>query len=88
MLGSSQADTLANLSDLQTNNLKDSGGYQRTVQAYSATLNYQFHGIELTSVSGYNVEHTYNTIDYTGILGDCCTEPASLLAAPGVNVAV
>jgi len=77
-LGGSDSELMPGLGGLQTNDLKDSNGYDRTIQAYSATLDYKVHDIDLTSVTGYNIGRTFNTFDYTSFLGVCCTEPTSL----------
>jgi outer membrane receptor protein involved in Fe transport len=75
-MGNSEVDIAPGLSDLQQNYLRGSGGYDRTIQAYAATLNYKLHDIQLTSVTGYNITRTLNSLDYTSALGDCCTQPA------------
>jgi len=39
------------------------GGYESQVQAYSATLHMKLYGIDLTSISGYNRNKTFNAAD-------------------------
>jgi len=43
------------LGDLQQNYLPGVGGYNRKVQAYSAGLNARLGSVDLTAVSGYNI---------------------------------
>src|SRR5262249_41312404 len=67
--GLHEAVDLPGLGDLQQNYLPGVGGDQRTVQAYSATGTYRFGDVELTSVTGYNVNHDVNTLDYRFVFG-------------------
>src|SRR5205807_760899 len=61
------------------------GGYDRKVQAYSAILSTKLGIVNLTAVSGYNVNSYSDSFDYTSTLGDCCTLPT--FGVPGtVNV--
>jgi iron complex outermembrane recepter protein len=57
------------LKDLQQNFIPNTGGSDRTYQAYSATLNYKLSGVDLTSVSGYNIVKYNGSLDYTYGLG-------------------
>jgi len=69
-LGSAMVVSAPGLGDLQQNFAPDSGGYDRTVQAYSALATYNAGPFRLTSVTGYSVNHTINTIDTASELGD------------------
>jgi iron complex outermembrane recepter protein len=69
MDGGPEADLKLGLGDLQQDRLPDTGGYDRRIQAYSAVIDYKFGRFDLTSVSGYNVNRTLNTLDYTALLG-------------------
>jgi iron complex outermembrane receptor protein len=57
------------LGDLQQNYLRGTGIYDRKVQAYSATLTAKVGGIDLASVSGYNVSTYSDSYDLTYLLG-------------------
>ncbi len=67
--GRSDVLQLPGLTDLQQSNLRGSGGYERKVQAYNATLTGHIGTAELTSVSGYNVNSYTDSFDYTYALG-------------------
>ncbi|HEY6923723.1 MAG TPA: TonB-dependent receptor [Steroidobacteraceae bacterium] len=67
--GSSDVDVQPGLGDLQQNYLRGIGGYDRQVQAYSATLNAKLGGIDLTSITGYNVNSHSDSWDFTYRLG-------------------
>jgi iron complex outermembrane recepter protein len=57
------------LRDRQQNYLPGAGAYETKLQAYSATLTAKLGAVEVTSVSGYNINHYTNTIDFTYIFG-------------------
>ncbi len=68
--GSSDAEIMPGLGDLQQDLLKNAGGYDRVVQAYSATLTYKLPNVDLVSVTGFNLIRTANTFDATASQGD------------------
>jgi iron complex outermembrane recepter protein len=53
--GVSEIEVEPGLGDLQQNNLPGTGGYDRTVQAYSGVLQASLGRVGLTSITGYNV---------------------------------
>jgi iron complex outermembrane recepter protein len=55
----------ATLGDLQQNDLRNTGGYNRKAQAYSATLTARLGRFDLTATSGYNVNQFHDSFDYT-----------------------
>jgi iron complex outermembrane receptor protein len=57
------------LGDLQQNKLRGTGGYDRTIQAYSATLAGKFANVDWTAISGYNVNQFSDSLDFTYKLG-------------------
>jgi iron complex outermembrane receptor protein len=57
------------LGDLQQNYLRGTGGYDRSVQAYSAILTAKVGGADLTAVSGYNINRYSDSYDLTYIFG-------------------
>lgn len=63
--GASQVTRLPGLGDFQQSYLPGIGGYDRSVQAYSATLNYKIGSVNLTSVTGYNENRYKDTQDLT-----------------------
>jgi iron complex outermembrane recepter protein len=67
--GSSDADTQPGLRDLQQNYVRGVGSYRRKVQSYSATLTAKLGSVNLTAVSGYNVNAYTDSFDLTYALG-------------------
>jgi iron complex outermembrane recepter protein len=63
--GSPAAVVQPGLGDLQQNYLPGIGGYEREVQAYSATLSANLGSVNLTSVTGYNRDSSLHSTDYT-----------------------
>ena len=57
------------LGDLQQNYLRGIGAYDRKVQAYSAILTAKVGSVDLTAVSGYNINTMADSWDYTYLLG-------------------
>lgn len=57
------------LSGLEQTRIPNTGNYYTKTGNFSATLNYQFHNSQLTSVTGYNLTRNTNTIDYTNQFG-------------------
>jgi iron complex outermembrane receptor protein len=54
---------------LQQNYIPGTGQYDKTVEAFSATLDYKLGGVNLTSVTGYNLNRYPDVIDFTFIDG-------------------
>jgi iron complex outermembrane recepter protein len=67
--GNSDVDIVPGLGDLQQNYIPNVGGYDRRTQAYSATLTGKVGDVDLTAVSGFNVNAFSNSIDFTYLLG-------------------
>lgn len=67
--GAPDVDVLPGLGDLQQSSVVDIGQYDRTIQAYSAVLKARLGRIDLTSVTGYNVNQGSDAYDYTGRFG-------------------
>jgi iron complex outermembrane recepter protein len=65
--GSSYVDP--SVGDLQQNNIRDSGWYNNNLQAYSATLNAKVGLVDVTSVTGYNINTYSDSFDYTPAFG-------------------
>jgi outer membrane receptor protein involved in Fe transport len=59
----------ANLGELQQNDLRGTGGYDRKVQAYSATLAAKLGVFDLTAISGYNVNQFRDSFDFSYAYG-------------------
>jgi iron complex outermembrane recepter protein len=57
------------LGDLQQNYIPGVGGYDRKVQAYSATLTALLGIFDVTSLTGYNLNKVSDSVDYTYALG-------------------
>jgi len=67
--GTSEIDVLPGLSDLQQNLIRGVGGYENIYQANSATLNLKLGRIDITSITGYNINRHSDTLDYTNTYG-------------------
>jgi len=85
--GSSDVEVGQGLGDLQQNVVRGAGQYDTTLQAYSATLNAKLGGIDLTSITGFNIDRELDSLDYTSILGDFTQNglPGSGFAGFGVR---
>ena len=68
--GGGTSDGDPSLGDLKQSFVAGVGPYDRKVQAYSVTLNADLGAVDLTSISGYNVNNYHDTSDYTVYLGD------------------
>jgi len=66
---------LPGLGDLQQSYLRGVGPYDRKAQAYNATLTAKLGSVELTALSGYNINEFSDSFDYTYALGQFFTEP-------------
>jgi iron complex outermembrane recepter protein len=66
------------LGDLQQNYAQRVGPFSREVAAYSATLKAKLGAVDVTSVSGYNINGFHDTFDLTAFFGPA-TEAVSLL---------
>jgi len=58
---------------LQENFVPQTGGTDRNVQAYSATLKAKLGSVDLTSLTGYNINKDTDNEDQTPGWGLCCT---------------
>jgi iron complex outermembrane recepter protein len=67
--GSPDVDIEPGLGDLQQSAVRGTGGFDRTLQAYSATLKANLGRFALTSVSGYNINTSSDVLDYSPVLG-------------------
>jgi outer membrane receptor protein involved in Fe transport len=65
--GSSFVD--APVEQLQHQELRGTGGYFRELQAYSGIVKGAFGPIQVTSLTGYNVDKTNGSLDYSALLG-------------------
>jgi iron complex outermembrane receptor protein len=73
--GDGRHDVLPALGDLQQSYLRGVGPYDRKAQAYNATLTARLGSVELTALSGYNINEFSDSFDYTYALGDFFTAP-------------
>lgn len=62
--GINEVDVLPGLGDLEQNYNPQCCAYEKKLQAYSAIVNAKLGNVDLTSVSGYNVNTFSNAIDY------------------------
>jgi iron complex outermembrane receptor protein len=66
--GSSDVLIQPGLGDLQQDNVPGTGYFDRTLQAYSASLTAKLGPVDLTSVTGYSINRVSNSFDYTNLL--------------------
>ena len=57
------------LGDLNQNAVRGTGWYDKNTQAYSAIVKAKLGAVDLTSLSGYSVNHVRDAVDYSYILG-------------------
>lgn len=62
-------DVEPSIGDLQQNDIAGSGWVNRTVQAYSATLDYKIGDVKLTSVTAYNIMRFRDSVDLSNLFG-------------------
>lgn len=67
--GMPDVDVQPGLGDLQQSELRGTGGYDRKLQAYSANLTTKLGGVDLTAVTGYNVNAFSDSYDLTYFAG-------------------
>lgn len=67
--GSNDVDVQPGLGDLQQNYLPGLGRYERKTQAYSLVATAKLGSVNLTAISGYNVNNVSNAIDFTYAFG-------------------
>jgi iron complex outermembrane recepter protein len=67
--GSPVAHELPGLGELQQSMLIDTGGYEKKIQVYSATLRTQLAAAELIYTGGYTINEVDSALDYTPAFG-------------------
>jgi iron complex outermembrane receptor protein len=75
----------AGLGDLQQNDLRGTGGYDRKVQAYSATLAAKLGVFDLTAITGFNVNQFRDSFDYSYGFGSYAQYYFQVGGAPILN---
>jgi outer membrane receptor protein involved in Fe transport len=73
--GAGEVDSADGLGDLQQSRVRGTGGYDKKDQAYSATLNANIAGMTLAVLSGYSVNTSSDSQDFTDIFGDYASVP-------------
>jgi outer membrane receptor protein involved in Fe transport len=63
--GASDVDLVPGLGDLEQNYVRGTGAYEQEVQAYSAILTARLGEVELTSLTGYNINEASNSSDFS-----------------------
>lgn len=71
------------LSDLQQNEFFGGDDYHRVFQLYNATMKAHFGGVDLVSITGYNITTSLYTDDYTYFLGQQFQTSFNLGYEPG-----
>jgi iron complex outermembrane receptor protein len=67
--GLNEVDVQPGLGDLQQNYIPGAGLDTRIVQAYSAAVDWKLPGVDLTSVTGFNINEDHNTLDWSFVQG-------------------
>lgn len=67
--GEGSSDSFLALGELQQSYIAGTGAYEREVQAYSATLTLNVGPVELTSITGYNINEFSDSFDGTFAFG-------------------
>jgi iron complex outermembrane recepter protein len=67
--GSNNVDVLPGLGELQQSYFPGVGAYDTKVQAYSAALAAKVGGLDIASITGYNIYTSQDSIDFTTSLG-------------------
>jgi iron complex outermembrane receptor protein len=67
--GANHVEIQSGLGDLQQNDVPNTGILDKKFQAYSATVNAKLGPAELTSVTGYTINHVTDLVDYSVGLG-------------------
>jgi iron complex outermembrane recepter protein len=83
--GDGSSDVLPTLGDLQQAYIRNSGAYDRKVQAYSAVLTAAVGGTELTSVTGYNINEFSDSFDGTFAFGPSTQTAFGVPGTPQLN---
>ena len=75
------------LGELQQNYIAGVGGFDKTIQAFNANVNYKIGGIELTSITGYNINRLNDTLDYSYYLSQQTESLFGVKATPYADFA-
>jgi len=67
--GSSDVDSRPGLGALQQDYLLGTGGYDRKAQAYSAVFHAKAGAFDVTSLTGYNINHFNDVVDFSSLYG-------------------
>jgi iron complex outermembrane recepter protein len=63
--GTSEVHARPGLQDLEQDTIRGSGAYDKTLQAYSATISAKLGRVALTSLSGYNISRFDDVVDFS-----------------------
>jgi iron complex outermembrane recepter protein len=74
------------LGDLRQDIVQGGGGFEKTIQGYSAKLAAKLGNADLTVLSGYNINKLTNRSDYTQVLGSFTETQFGVLGTPSTNV--
>jgi iron complex outermembrane receptor protein len=73
------------LTDLEQNDLRGTGGYDRKVQAYSATLAAKLGIFDVTAISGFNTNQFNDSFDYSYAFGSSAQALLGVSGSPILN---
>jgi iron complex outermembrane recepter protein len=74
-----------NLTNLEQNDLRGTGGYDRKVQAYSATLAAKLGIFDVTAISGFNANQFNDSFDYSYAFGSYAQALLGVSGSPILN---
>jgi len=73
------------LADLQQSDARGTGWYHAALQAYSATVTGKLSGINIISVSGYNITRVGESFDYTPLFAQATQTQFGVAGTPVIN---
>jgi iron complex outermembrane receptor protein len=73
------------IGNLKQNTIRNSGYFDSRIQSYSATLTGKIGVVDLTSLSGYNVNKVNNAFDFTPLAGPLSNALFGVGGAPEIN---
>jgi iron complex outermembrane receptor protein len=75
------------IGDLQQKEFSGGGDYSRVFQLYSATMKAHFEGVDLISITGYNMTTARYSSDLTYLVGPSLQAELNLNSEPGAQIA-
>jgi len=80
--GASEVDLDAGLGDLQQSRTRETGRFDKKIQAYSATVAAKLGIVDFTSLTGYSVNKSSDSQDFTSFLGPFTQDQFGVTGSP------